>query len=135
MWASKPTSHERVATEPIAWMTTVSADGVPSTAPVWFILEPDETITVFSRDPSVRIRNLDANDRVTLHLEGDGRGGAIVVLNGSAIVDRTAPRADEHEAFITKYRGFLDRYGWTPAWFSQNYPTRIRMTINSIRGS
>ena len=85
MWESKPTSRERVATEPIAWMTTVS--------------------------------------------------GAIVVLNGAAIIDRTASPPDQHEAFITKYQDFLDRYGWTPAWFADNYPTRIGLTIRSIRGS
>ncbi len=135
MWDDRPTSRRRIATEPIAWLTTVSDRGVPSTAPVWFVLEPDDTITVFSKDPSVRIRNLEANDRITMHLEGDGRGGAIVVLNGSARVDRDAPPADQHEAFIEKYWDFLDRYGWSPAWFAEHYPTAIRIRVRSVRGS
>ena len=135
MWDDKPTSHQRVSTEPIAWLTTVSGSGVPSTAPVWFILEPDDTITIFSRDPSVRVRNLEANARVTLHLEGDGRGGAIVVLNGAARIDREAPPPDHHAAFVEKYQDFLDRYGWSPGWFAEHYPTTIRMAIRSIRGA
>ena len=135
MWDNKPTSRDRVGSEPIGWLTTVSDRGVPSTAPVWFILEPDDSVTIFSKDPSVRVRNLQQNDRVTLHLEGDGRGGAIVVLNGSATIDRSAPPPDDHAAFIAKYRDFLDRYGWSPAWFAEHYPTTIRMTISSVRGS
>ena len=116
-------------------MTTVSGAGVPSTAPVWFILEPDDSVTIFSKDPSVRVRNLEQNERVTLHLEGDGRGGAIVVLNGAATIDRSAPPPNDHVAFIAKYQDFLDRYGWSPAWFAEHYPTTIRMSISSVRGS
>lgn len=114
-------------------MTTVSGTGVPSTAPVWFLLEPDQTITVFSRDPSIRVRNIRANPRVTLNLDGDGMGGAIVVVNADAEIARG--HAIDHRAFIAKYQPFLDRYGWTAAWFSENYPTALRLRIRSVRGS
>jgi PPOX class probable F420-dependent enzyme len=135
MWDDKPVSRERVSTEPIAWLTTVSRNGVPSTAPVWFLLDDDDTVTIYSRDPSVRVRNLESNDRVTLHLEGDGRGGAIVVMNGSATRIPGVPRACDNARFIAKYRAFLDQYGWTPEWFADNYPTAIRMRITSVRGN
>lgn len=128
-------SHERVSSEAIAWLTTVSRSGVPSTAPVWFLLDADDTVTIYSRDPSVRVRNLESNDRVTLHLEGDGRGGAIVVMNGSATRTPDVPRACDNARFIAKYRTFLDQYGWTPEWFADNYPTAIRMRITSVRGN
>lgn len=135
MWTGKPITHERVLTEPIGWLTTVSPQGVPSTAPVWFLLEGDDSITIYSKDPSRRVENLKGNDRVTLHLEGDGKGGAIAVLNGSAEVAPDVRAADEHAGFIAKYQAFLDLYQWTPEWFAEHYPTAIRLTISSIRGS
>lgn len=135
MWTGKSNARKRVATEPIGWLTTVSADGAPSTAPVWFFLEEDDTVTVFSKDPSIRVRNVRDNVRVTLHLEGDGRGGAIVVLNGTAAVVDGAPPADEHGAFVAKYQSFLDQYQWTPQWFAEHYPTALRLTVSSIRGN
>jgi len=135
MWTDKATSYERVHTEPIGWLTTVSGDGVPSTAPVWFFLEDDDTITIYSKDPSVRVRNVAENSSVTLHLEGDGRGGAIVVLNGIAEVALDPPTADLHAGFIGKYQTFLDQYGWTPEWFAENYPTALRLRVSSVRGN
>jgi len=115
-------------------MTTVSAAAKPSTAPVWFFLNDDDTITIYSRDPSVRVRNLEQNPLVTLHLEGDGQGGAIAVLNGTAAIERDAPPATNDAAFIEKYQPFLDSHSWTPGWFAENYPTTIRMTTHSVRG-
>jgi len=120
--------------EPIGWLTTVSPTGVPSTAPVWFLLEEDDTILVYSKDPPIRVRNVRANPRITLHLEGDGRGGGIVVVNGSAVVDDATPPANEHHVFIAKYQAFLDRYGWTAEFFANGYPRPIRITIGSVRG-
>lgn len=135
MWTGKATTYERVLTEPIGWLTTVSASGVPSTAPVWFFLEGDDTITIYSKDPSVRVRNVGENSRVTLHLEGDGRGGAIAVLNGTAHLAPDAPPADQHAGFVGKYQAFLDRHGWTPEWFAEHYPTALRLRVVSIRGN
>ena len=135
MWENAPTAYERVRTEPIGWLTTVSGSGVPSTAPVWFLLEDDTSVLVYSKDPSVRVRNLADNRNITLHLEGDGRGGAIVVMNGVASLDPDAPPFSDHPAFVAKYQSFLDAYGWSPGWFSENYPAPIRVTVTSVRGS
>lgn len=135
MWTNRPVSHQRLNDEPIGWLTTVASDGSPSTAPVWFLLEPDDSILVYSKDPSKRVENLRANPAVTLHLEGDGQGGAIVVVNGTAMISDDTPPAHAHLAFTAKYRDFLDRYGWTPQWFAEHYPRPIRITIRSIRGS
>ncbi len=134
MWSKHRNARQRLIDEPIAWLTTVSADGVPSTAPVWFFLEDDDTISISSKDPSARVRNLRESQHVTLHLEGDGTGGAIVVLSGRAEIDDEAPPISSHRRYIAKYQAFLDRFGWTPELFAENYPTRIRMTVASIRG-
>jgi PPOX class probable F420-dependent enzyme len=133
MWSGHESTYRRLVDEPIAWLTTVSGEGVPSTAPIWFLLEDDDTITVYSRDPSVRVRNLTENEHITFHLEGDGEGGAIVVLRGTAAIDKTIPPVSSHPRFIAKYQPFLDRFGWTPEGFAKSYPTPIRISIRSIR--
>jgi PPOX class probable F420-dependent enzyme len=134
MWTDKQHSHSRLMAEKVAWMTTVSASGVPSTAPVWYFVESDTEMIVYSRDPSIRVRNVAVNERVTFNLTTDAGAGDVVVLNGRARIDKTADPADKNEAFVAKYQEQLDNYKWTAKWFADNYPTAIRITIRSVRG-
>jgi PPOX class probable F420-dependent enzyme len=127
-------SRQRLEDDDIGWLTTVSAIGRPSTAPVWFVLLEDDSILVFSKDPSVRVRNIAANPRVTLALNSDPKGHDIVVINGSARIDRSVGSASAHEAFLSKYQPALDAYEWTPEWFADNYPAPIVISIDSVRG-
>lgn len=129
-----PRFRKRLESEPIAWLTTVSGSGVPSAAPVWFLLRDDDTIIVYSRDPSVRLRNLDDNPNVNLHLEGNRRGGDILAITGTAVVDRSLPGPADDPTFLAKYREFMDRNGWTPQWFDDHYPTPIVISIASHIG-
>jgi PPOX class probable F420-dependent enzyme len=134
MWSNKKHSYERFMTEKVVWMTSVSAKGVPSTAPVWYHVEHDTELLVYSKNPSVRVTNLKSNDRVTLNLTTDEWAGDVVVMNGRATIDLTAGPADGNDAFIKKYQERLDRYSWTPKWYAENYPTIVRIEILSIRG-
>ena len=72
-----PEVATRLADATVIWLTTVSADGQPQTSPVWFLWQ-DDRFLVYSLADSPRVRNLRANPRVSLNLDGDGRGGAIV---------------------------------------------------------
>lgn len=134
MFPGSDHAKQRLSHDEVAWLTTVSADGKPSTAPIWFLLEPDETILVFSRDPSVRVDNVRANSRVTLALNSDPSGGDIVVVNGNAVIDEAAPSASQHAGYLTKYRSRMDDHNWAPAWFERQYRTAIRITITSVTG-
>lgn len=134
MFNTHPIAKQRLTDEALGWFTTVSATGKPSTAPVWFFLEENDTLTIYSKDPSVRVRNLRSNNEVTLHLDGDGEGGAIVVLNGTATLDNSIPAVTSHPEFIAKYQRFLDRYGWSAEQFARGYPTPIRVDITTTRG-
>ncbi|HXZ70647.1 MAG TPA: pyridoxamine 5'-phosphate oxidase family protein, partial [Streptosporangiaceae bacterium] len=74
-----------------------------------------------------------ANPRVSLHLDGNGRGGGIVIFEGTARVDPDGPRADAVPAFVAKYRPLIDSYGWTPASFADDYPHVIRVSPTYTR--
>ena len=80
-------------------MTTVTTSGAPLPRPVWFLWDGAESVLVYSR-AGARIRNIQANPRVTFNFDGDGHGGDIVVLTGRAPSTAAAPGADRDEEYL-----------------------------------
>ena len=72
-------------------MTTVTPAGTPVPRPVWFLWDGEESALVTAR-PSPRVRNIEANPRVTLNFDGDGGGGDIIVFTGTPPSTRRRPR-------------------------------------------
>ncbi len=122
----------RLATEPIIWLTTVAGSGQPQSTPVWFLWDGGEFL-IFGAATGPKIRNIESNPRVGLHLEGNGRGGANVIFEGTARIDPDGPAAAAVPAYIDKYREFIDSYGWTPESFAQDYPHVIRVSPTRAR--
>jgi PPOX class probable F420-dependent enzyme len=118
--------------EIVVWLTTVSPRGAPLPMPVWFIWDGDESVSVYSQ-PGARVRNLESNPHVSLNFSGDGRGGDIVVLSGTATLDRDA-RADADEAYVAKYADHIARIGHTPESFADNYSVPVRIRLGRLRG-
>jgi len=128
-----PHAHKRLSEDLVVWMTTVSDAGRPSTAPVWFLYD-GETVLVYSRDPSVRVSNLEASPHVTLALNSDPLGHDVVVVNGRAVIDAEAPSVPNNAPYVAKYREQMDSHDWSAEWFDRNYPTAIRIAITSVSG-
>ncbi len=126
------TVDQRLRSEAIIWMTTVNAGGRPQPSPIWFLWDGSR-ILMFSKDRTARLRNLSRNPEVALNLDGDGRGGDIVIIEGSARVDRSHPPATDVPEYLAKYRGFIERYGWTPGSFSTDYPVPVLITPERLR--
>ena len=124
--------EQRLRDEPIMWMTTVTPGGVPQASPIWFLWDGNEFL-MFSKDDTARIRNVSDNPKISFNLEGDGRGGAVVVIEGTARIDRDHPPATEMPEYIEKYQGFLDAYEWTPASFATDYPVPILIRPDRLR--
>ena len=123
----------RLADEPIGWLTTVSADGAPQPSPIWFLWD-GETALIYSQPNTPKLRHIAANPRVSLSLDGDGRGGDIVILTGEARVDAATPPADQIPTYLTKYAEGIQRIGLTPERFAQAYSVPIRLTPAKLRG-
>ena len=117
----------------VVWLTTVTPAGAPLPAPVCFIWDGAETVTMFSA-PGARVRNIEANPRVTLNFGGNGRGGDIVVIAGRASAERDAPSAAESEAYLAKYDDHIERIGMTPATFAAHYEVPVRVSLACVRG-
>ena len=125
-------ARDRLATEPIIWLTTVRANGQPQTSPVWFLPAGDELV-IYSLPDTARVANIEANPRVALNLDGNGQGGAIVTVGGLARIDKEYPSADEVPAYVEKYRSFMARNGWTPEVFAARYSVPIRVSLTRSR--
>jgi PPOX class probable F420-dependent enzyme len=119
--------------EVVVWMTTVTPRGSPLPAPVWFVWDGAESVAMYSQ-PGARARNVEANPRVTLHFGGDGRGGDIVVLSGTATIDHDAPPADRAVEYRAKYDPHITRIGMTPETFAQRYSVPVRVQLARVRG-
>lgn len=113
-------------------MTTVTAGGRPQASPIWFWWDGSEFL-MFSKDDTARLRNIEANPHVSLNLDGDGRGGAIVVIEATARIDRDHRAAADLPVYIEKYQAFLDDYGWTAASFSEDYPIPVLIQPDRLR--
>jgi|1186.fasta_scaffold140552_2 PPOX class probable F420-dependent enzyme len=123
----------RLHEETVVWLTTVTPSGAPLPAPVWFVWDGAETVTMHSM-PGARVRNLEANPRVTLNFDGNGRGGDIVVLSGRAAADTDGPGADRDDAYLAKYAADIERIGYTPETFAQRYSVPVRIRFTRVRG-
>ena len=117
----------------VAWLTTVTPSGAPLPMPVWFVWDGDETVVMYSRD-SARVRNVRANPNVSLNFAGDGQGGDIVVLSGTAEVIDGAETADKDPGYRDKYSWGFDRLRISPEQFAARYPNRISIRLTRLRG-
>ena len=115
------------------WLTTVTPAGAPLPRPVWFMWDGERSVAMYSR-PGARIRNIDANPRVTLNFAGDGRGGDIVVLSGNAAVDADAPPADRASEYPAKYDDHIARIGLPPPAFAARYSVPVRIELTRLDG-
>ena len=123
----------RLRDEEVVWVTTVTASGAPLPRPVWFLWDGVDSMRIYSRR-GARIRNIQANPRVTVNFYGDGRGGDIIVFAGRATVDRDAPGADRDDAYLEKYGGNVERTGLSLEAFAARFPVPVRIRFFRLYG-
>jgi PPOX class probable F420-dependent enzyme len=119
--------------EMVVWLTTVTPSGAPLPRPVGFVWDGGENVYVYSQS-GTRIRNIAGNSKVALNFGGDGRGGDIVVLAGTAELDESAPSAAENPAYVAKYATELQRVGMTAESFSRRFSVPLRIRVGAVHG-
>jgi PPOX class probable F420-dependent enzyme len=123
---------DRLRTELIAWLTTVTPDGQPQSSPVWFLWEDGE-IVVCSLATTPRVRNVRANPRVAVSLNSDAEGGDVVTLEGEARIEGMELTAATEVAYRAKYEAKIAEYGWTWESFRRDYPVVVRIRPTRAR--
>jgi len=119
--------------EIVVWMTTVTPVGEPVPVPVWFLWDGGESVRMYSRR-SPRVRSIEASPHVSLNFAGDGGGGDVVVLSGTATADPDMPPADDDADYIAKYSDHIARIGMTPETFAQSYEVPVGIQLTRVRG-
>jgi PPOX class probable F420-dependent enzyme len=123
---------DRLQTESIAWITTVTGDGQPQSSPVWF-LWADNQLLVYAQPRSLKVRNIRANPLVSLHLNSDDAGGRIATFEGTAEISASHPLAHEDSAYVDKYRDGIAGLGTTPEHLGAEYSAAIVITPTRVR--
>ncbi len=123
---------ERLRTESVAWITTVTVGGQPQSSPVWFLWD-DGVFLVYAQPHSWKVRNIRANPRVSLHLNSDEDGGNVVTFDGSARISEGHPPAHEVAAYLAKYREGIAAIGMTPEQMAAEYSTALRISPTRVR--
>jgi PPOX class probable F420-dependent enzyme len=122
----------RLRAEGVAWLITVSESGMPIPTPVWFWWD-GETILVYSQRDKPKLRHIAANPRVALAMRTDELGDEITVISGEAVVDTTAPPADQLPGYVEKYGTLIERLGADPVSFAGEYSVPVRITPTKLR--
>jgi PPOX class probable F420-dependent enzyme len=125
-------AKDRLDREPVAWLVTVDRDGTPQPSPIWYLWD-GETCLIYSQPNTPKVRNVQRHPQTAFHLEGDGKGGDIIILVGEAVVDDTPP-ADQNPAYLEKYAEGIVNIGMTNASFAAAYSTPIRFRPTRLRG-
>ena len=126
-------AERRFREEKLAWLTTVGADGTPQPVPVWFLWDGADSILIYSRPDTPKLRAIQRSPRVSLNLDGNGLGGDIVVAVGDAALSDDPP-AHELPAYVEKYQWGFDKNNWTAESFAADYSVPMRIRVQRIRG-
>lgn len=117
----------RLETEVIGWLTTINPAGQPQSSPIWFLWTGGE-ILIYSHKRAPRNGNIEDRSSVAFSLNTDAEGGDVVTMEGRAKIEAGGPPASANTAYLAKYQGKLDGYGWTADYFSGEYPAVVRVT-------
>jgi PPOX class probable F420-dependent enzyme len=125
-------AEKRLRDEKVAWLTTVRRDGQPQSSPVWFLWRDGEVV-VYSKPTTQKVRNVQANPRVSVHLRDLDEGSDIISIEGEATIDERYPQASAIPAYVTKYRSMIADLGMDPASFANAYSVPIRIKPTRMR--
>jgi PPOX class probable F420-dependent enzyme len=125
-------AQRRIASDDVAWLTTVTDSGAPAPNPVWFVPDGDDLL-VFSAPSARKVHNIGQRPQVTLHFNSDAHGGDVVVITGEATATPDRPPSAV-AAYVDKYESAITgALGTTVADIDATYNTEIRIRPTRVR--
>jgi PPOX class probable F420-dependent enzyme len=124
--------QRRLKKELIIWLATSGAEGRPHVVPVWFLWEKD-SLLIYSV-PGQKVRDIEANPMVALHLNTTFDGADVVRIEGTAALLRRHAPAHKVPEYIRKYAALIKSYGWTNEEFAKQYHIVFRVRPTRFRG-
>lgn len=124
---------QQLESEEVIWLTTVGTSGTPQPNPVWFQYA-NGNIYVYNQPDAVRLKNIAANNRVSLNFNTSEDGEQVTVLTGTAAIDEGFPNVADNVAYSEKYADGLVAINSSPGKMSAEYPVVLRITPEKLRG-
>jgi PPOX class probable F420-dependent enzyme len=127
-------SATRLDITDFGWITTVRHDGQPQSSYVWFHFDGTD-VFVISEPRSGKVRNIDANPRVSFHLDGDGtEGNGVLTIDGTAQLSSAAHHPQRLALYMAKYdRRIREGLESTPQRYADHFSTAIKIDLRTIR--
>ena len=125
--------RRRLREEVVVWLTSVGADGSPQPNPVWFVWD-DDGFLIYNRPDAYRLQHVRRRPRVSLHFDGTGHGGDIVVFTGQAEIVEGEPPPHARADYVAKYSERMRRVSGSQEEFSRQYPVALRVCQLKVRG-
>lgn len=125
--------ERRLRANLMAWLTTVRPSGQPETVPVWFYLQDDETILLYSQPNAVKLRNIRENPRASLVLDVTDIGRDVVRVEGIAQVLEVHSKATDVPGYLAKYVERMAALFGTPEAFAELFSIAIVLAPAKLR--
>ncbi len=122
----------RLATNLMAWLTTVNSSGRPDSVPVWFYMLDDGRMIVYSQPGKTKLQNIVHNPQVSLGLDVTDIGRDVIRFEGTAVCDSTYPRADQVPGYAAKYAERVAAIFDTIERFADMFSEAIIITPNRL---
>jgi PPOX class probable F420-dependent enzyme len=116
--------ESRLKKELIAWLVTAGADRKPQAVPIWFVWD-GSSFLIYAQD-GAKVRDIEANPQVELHLNSDEVGDGIVRVSGEAKIEARRIRRTSAE-YMRKYGSQIKRLGMNPEDYAGTYHNAIRV--------
>lgn len=115
----------RLATDLIAWLTTVRPSGMPDTVPVWFVWT-GEVFVIYSQPGKPKLRNIVNHPQVSIALDDTKGGDDVVRFEATARIEANHPAAHQVAKYVDKYDPNIRRLGYgDPAAFAGGFSVPI----------
>jgi PPOX class probable F420-dependent enzyme len=114
--------RRRLDSDVVIWLTTVGRDQRPHAVPVWFWWDGGSFL-IYSV-PGQKVRDLQANPNVQLHLNTDRSGDLVARFDGVAEILTNQAPAYRVGKYLAKYRERIKGYGSDAEGFFGAVPRR-----------
>ena len=120
--------QSRLKREQVIWFVTAGRDLKPQAVPVWFYWD-GRSFLIYAT-AGRKVRDVQENANVELHLNSDEAGDDVVRASGQATTTRLGRPSP---GFTRKYRSAINDLGLTVENFFRDYGHPIRVTRLKFR--
>ena len=124
---------QRIQTEQVICLTSVSPSGIPQPRPVWFVWDGTRFV-IYSIAKAKKLTHIAHKLHVALHFNTNELGKDIQVILGIAQIDPTLPTAKNNSAYSAKYQTGILGLGMNEDQYAALFRVAIRITPTRLRG-